>query len=338
MKQISTYLLLLPLILMVREASAQKDTLKLLNKDIIVGEVKAMERGIVTVETDYSKEDFRVEWKGVEAIYTTSQYNATLMNGTRLTGRLRSSAPGSIAIWSKTDEEIACRNEELVDFKLLDDQIIDRFHAAIDVGFSLTKAQNLKQVTVQSKVGYLSEHWSADLNYDHIFSSRSGVEPVRRTDGGFTFNYFLQKDWFIPFLYTFLSNREQKIELRSLGNLGIGNYVIHTNHSYLGFAGGFSYNHENYTDASTRQSWEAFLGTEYNIFDLGDLSLHTRLVVYPGITVPGRWRSDFTIDTKYDLPHDFYLKFTATYSFDNRPVAGATENDYLLQTGFGWKW
>jgi len=75
-----------------------------------------------------------------------------------------------------------------------------------------------------------------------------------------------------------------------------------------------------------------------NLYDIGDLSLLTKLVVYPSITESGRFRSDFNFDAKYDLPKDFYLKFGLNVNYDNRPVAGATDTDYMLQTGFGWKW
>ena len=54
------------------EASAQKDSLILSNKDIIVGDIKSMDRGVVTIETDYSKDDFRVEYSGISRIKTSS--------------------------------------------------------------------------------------------------------------------------------------------------------------------------------------------------------------------------------------------------------------------------
>jgi hypothetical protein len=37
---------------------AQKDSLVLKNGDVIVGEIKSMDKGVLTIETDYSKNDF----------------------------------------------------------------------------------------------------------------------------------------------------------------------------------------------------------------------------------------------------------------------------------------
>ena len=42
-------------------------------------------------------------------------------------------------------------------------------------------------------------------------------------------------------------------------------------------------------------------------------------------------------DLKYDLPLDFYIRLGYTLNYDNKPVEGATESDYVLQTSFGWE-
>ena len=91
------------------------------------------------------------------------------------------------------------------------------------------------------------------------------------------------------------------------------------------------------TDDEDRQSLEAFFGTELNLFDIGDLSILTNGYAYPSLTESGRWCADFGLDLKYDLPLDFYLKLGLNYNFDNRPVEGASETDYVFQLSFGWE-
>jgi hypothetical protein len=320
------------------EASAQKDSLILSNNDVVVGSIKSMDRGVVTIETDYSKDDFRVKYSGISRIKTSTFFIITLDDGTRLNGTVESAETGKIKI--KTDEgvERVVGIQEMVYIKSLDKEFKDRLHAAVDFGFGLTKSQNLKQISLRSNIGYVTESWSTDVHYNSIYSNQDGVEPIRNTDAGMTFRYLLPKDWYLPVSITFLSNTEQKIDLRTMGKLGVGNYIVHTNHSYWGVAGGVTYNAENYSEAEDRKSWEGYFGTELNLYDIGDLSLLTKLVAYPSFTESGRWRGDFNFDVKYDLPLDFYVKLGLTATYDNRPVAGASDTDYMLQTGFGWKW
>lgn len=319
------------------EVAAQPDSLILKNRNIIVGEVKNMDRGVVTIETDYSKDDFRVEWTGISKIYTTSSYIITLMDGTRFTGKLEAADSGRVNIKTSDGASHTSKMEEVVTLQSLDEGFWDRCNANIDFAFTNTKSHNLTSINLRSNVGYMSEKWSTSATYNHLFSSQDEVDPIRSSDGGLNYNYLLPKDWYIPVSVSFLSTTEQKIDLRTLAKLGVGNYIIHTNHSYWGFTGGASYNNENYSEAEDRTSWEGFLGTELNLYDIGDLSLLTKLVAYPSFTETGRWRGDFNFDAKYDLPLDFYIRFGITVNYDNRPVAGAPETDYTLQTGFGWK-
>jgi hypothetical protein len=80
------------------------------------------------------------------------------------------------------------------------------------------------------------------------------------------------------------------------------------------------------------------LGSELNIYDLGDLNLVFDLIVYPSISESGRWRSDITFDIKYDLPFDFFIKLGTTLNYDNQPVLETENLDYVLHSGFGWQW
>jgi hypothetical protein len=338
MKRIFAFLITVTFLGLGVEVKAQKDSLILVNQDIIAGSIKSMDRGVVTIETDYSKDDFRVKYSGITRIKTSTVFIITLTDGTRMSGSLETSGPDKIKIRNDQGEVREIGIKELVYIKLIEKDFKDRLSASVDFGFGVTKSQNLKQISFRSNVGYMTEDWSTDVYYNSIYSNQDGVEPIRNTDMGMTFRYLLPKDWYLPVSLTFLKNTQQKIDLRTLGRAGVGKYVIHTNHSYWGFAGGVTYNSENYTEAPDRKSWEGYIGTELNLYDIGDLSLQTKLVVYPSLTESGRLRSDFNFDIKYDLPLDFYVKLGLTATYDNRPVAGATETDYMFQSGFGWKW
>jgi len=192
---------------------------------------------------------------------------------------------------------------------------------------------------MRSNVGYLAERWSLDLSYNSLFSNQDEVDAIERKDGAFNFKYYLPRDWYTTAGMTFLSNTEQKIQLRTTTSLGMGKYVIHTNRTHWGFMAGASNNNENFSDTTAdRNSWEGFFGSELNMFNVGDLNLMTNVTAYPSFTESGRWRVDFKFDAKYDLPLDFYIKYNITINFDNRPVAGAPETDYVMYFGFGWEW
>ena len=73
---------------------AQKDSLVLKNGDVIVGEIKSMDKGVLTIETAYSKKDFTVEWSGIREIFSKSHFLVTLTNGQRIKGTVESAEAG----------------------------------------------------------------------------------------------------------------------------------------------------------------------------------------------------------------------------------------------------
>jgi len=321
---------------------SQNDSLVLKNGDVIIGELKDMDRGVVTFETDYSDSDFKIEWDGITEIYTTSTFMLTLSDGTRLNGRIESTGDKTVKLILTDGGTKETNINDLVFLKSVDKGFWDQVYASIDVGLDLTRANHLNTFSTRSTIGYLAQRWSADANFNTLISTQDSTEPIRRTDGGLSYKYYLPRDWYIPVSISYLSNTEQRLDARWNGLLGIGKFVIHTNRLYWGFAAGASLNSEHYSPLdepkTNTQSMEGYFGTELNLFDIGDLSLSTKARAYPSFTESGRWRADFNFETKYDLPLDFYIKISVSLDYDNQPVAGASDLDYVLHTGFGWEW
>ena len=320
-------------------AQAQRDSLIFNNGNYIIGEVKQMDRGVVVVETDFSDSDFKIEWSGIAEIYTETAFLLTLSDGRRFNGRLQSTETGRVEILRLEGDAIETTLDTIVFLDSVDETFLSRLYAAIDLGFSFTKARNLRQFNVSAAAGYAARRWGGDLHYSFVSSNQDEVDPIRRGDGGISFRYYLPKDWYALASINFLSSTEQKLNLRSTGKVGIGKYLIHTNQTYWGVAGGLNVNNEDYTtNENDRNSLEGFFGSELNMYDVGDLNLLARAVVYPSFTESGRWRIDLGTDVKYDLPYDFYVRFGFNLNYDNRPVEGAGETDYTFQFGVGWEW
>lgn len=335
-------ILTMSILLITTLAFSQKDSLILVNGDKMIGEVKSMDRGVMTFKTDYSDKDFQIEWDGIKEIYTVTYFLITLTDGRRYNGYLKSTAPGKIKILTDEGETVNVDEKDIVFLDDVDKGFWSQLYFSFDVGVDLTKANNFRQYSVNSNLGYTAKRWNIDAVYNTLFSKQDEIEDIKRTDGSVGYKYFLPKDWYPLVSVNFLSSTEQQLQLRTTAKLGMGKYVIHTNRSYWGFSLGGNYNNENFSIDSVpdRTSWEGFIGTELNLFDIGDLTLMTKLFVFPGITEAGRWRSDFNFDAKYEMPFDddFYIKLGFTINYDNQPVAGASETDYVIHTGFGWSW
>ncbi len=339
MKLKRLFLFLVIFICYISGAFAQRDSLIFKNDDVIVGEIKAMDRGVLTIETDYSDDDLTVKWIELKEIYTESLLLVSTTDGRRLYGTIESSGEDNITITLEEGGSQVIALSDVVFLKGVDAGFFDRLYAGIDLGYTLTRARNQQQFTIRSRAGYLAERWSLDATLNTLNSSQDDVEDIHRTDGNVSFRYILPKEWFVIAQIDFLSNTEQLLDLRSNFRLGLGKYIVRSNQLYWGVQTGFSQNIENYQDdENDRESQEYWLGTEVNLYDIGDLSLLGNTVYYVSLSESGRQRVDLRIDLKYDLPLDFYIKTGYTLNYDNRPVEGAQRSDYVWQTTVGWEW
>ncbi len=324
-------------------ANSQNDTLILFNGNIIVGEIKSMDRGVLTIETDYSKKDFQVEWVGIQEIYTHNYFLLTLSDGTIINGSFRSISPQKIKLKGEEGGALDVLKEDLVYIKELEKGFFSRLYARIDFGYSITKANNLEQFTIDSRFGYMHDKWSLDCYFNVLISKQDSVSDIQRRDAGIGYKYLLRKGWYLSTDLTFLSNTEQALDLRTNGKVGLGKFLIKTNRAYWALNAGVAANIENFSEdsesiSSDRNSYEAYFGTELNLHDIGDLDLFFSANAYPSITEENRWRSDLRMDVKYDLPLDFYIRIGSTINYDNQPAIQGNEVDYVLTNGFGWKW
>ena len=165
------------------------------------------------------------------------------------------------------------------------------------------------------------------------------MDPTKRNEGAYNIRFSLTRRLYTIATVSFLSNTSDHLDLRLNTQVGLGAYIVRTNRAYWGGKAGVNRNNEAYTDpANDRKSWEGYLGTEVDLYDIGDLSLKSTLMVYPGFTELGRIRTDFGLDVKYDFPLDFYLGIGFSLNYDNQPVADTSPLDYVFQIGFGWEW
>ena len=335
---------------------AQKDTIILNNGDVIVGDLKSMDRGILTIEPSYSDSDFKIKWEDIKEMKTTQRYLITLSDGRRINGTFSSTGDGKILIDNEDGEDLTVDQSEVVNISSVDSGFLSRLSANIDFGFSLTKANNQQQLNGNLRMDYLADKWSSNLYYNTLLTTQDNVADIERNDAGLGFHYFLPADWNLSAELDLLSNTEQSLDLRTTAKIGVGNYVIHTNSSYWNLSAGVAYNSETFSSvinpddgppstAPKRNSIEGFIGTELNLYDIGDLNLLTNIVVYPTIVSDpnvesGRIRTDFRLDAKYDdiFIKDFYIRAGFTLNYDNRPVEAGKEVDYIFTTGFGWEW
>ncbi|MCZ4409823.1 DUF481 domain-containing protein [Cryomorphaceae bacterium 1068] len=335
-------LFFLTFISLAQSVCAQSDSLIFRNGNTMVGEVKEMTRGVLTIETEYSDSDFMIEWQQISEFYSDQLYTVNLDDRTLLTeAKIENLGNGKFKIVGEAQTR-EVNIDEIVYLRQLDSSFWSKMSASVDLGFSLTKASNLRQYNASANLGYKTDQWTVNGHYRQVRSNQDDVDPIRRTEAGIGGDYSLRNGIFFGAALNFLSNTEQQIDLRTTGSVGAGYYILRNNDMYWNGFLGVAINNENFLEvpeevSSDRESLEGVLGTELNMYDVGDLNLFTNVLWYPSFTEEGRNRIDYRFDLSYDLPFDFYIKTGLTLNYDSQPAPGASQTDYVIVTGFGWE-
>ncbi len=315
------------------------DTIFLDKKNIMVGEIKSMDQTILTLKTRYSKSDFKIKWYKVKGIRSNTLFIISLSDGKRLTSTINSIKGTDKVLLESGVNTFEEDINNIIYLNPVGESFKSRLNASFDIGITLTKTNNLRQLTSSAYAGYIANRWNSSGSFSSVFSSQDDIENLRRIDGDLSFQWVLPKEWFLSSNVTFLSNDEQKLRLRTTFRVGAGYYFKHDNSAYFGALSGLGYNNENYSDISipNKNSIEFYFGGGFKKYKIGDLGINTSLIFSPSFTEWGRIRTDLKFDMKYDLPLDFYINTNFTYNFDNKPAEGASKDDYIFTTSFGWE-
>ena len=262
-----------------------EDTLIMKNGDVLVGEVKELLTGVLTMKTAYSDKDFTIEWDKVAEIRTKNTYVISHSDGRRINGTIATDPEdSSMVMIFEQGGIIPVRRMDIVALKQLENTFLGRLDASIDIGFNITKANNLRQFTSRSYLGYTGRFWGSDGSVDVVKSQQDSIR-TDRLDASLSGRLLFQKSWFFYLSAKFLQNNEQKLKLRSITNGGIGKLFVNTNKIYFGAQVGLVWNNEQFTDDTPiRNSLEAAIGLQLNLFDIKDFSLLTTGILYPSIT------------------------------------------------------
>ena len=316
---------------------SQNDSIWTKNNALLVGELKTLSKSVLTLKTSYSDKDFKIDFNEVTKLSTQNLYVINLTDGSRYTGQLKYNSSGKLLIVYANNILRELTIENIIGLSEIDEKFWKRFTGALDVGFNLAKTNNNKQLTFAGNLKYTSDRWNTKFAFNVLYSDQDNVDKIERKEISLSGQRFIEK-WFLSVDVAYLSSTELGIKNRINPGFGLGRNIVTTNKLYWLAGVGINYNIEEYFDASlNKESTELRLLTQFEMYNYEDLSLFTKVLGYPSLSEKGRFRLDYNLVLKYDLPLDFYIKAEFTLNYDNQPAIEGNYSDYVFSSGIGWE-
>jgi putative salt-induced outer membrane protein YdiY len=306
------------------------------NGDKLVGEIKSVEKDVLTLETPYSDSDFKIEWEDIVSLTSDRQFIIETFDGRRISGSLKVDPDKKLAVLvANTSVQLA----DVSAVQAFERTFWARFDTALDFGYSMTRTNSAKQLSLGANLSYRDERY-VDVVFANIFSSSQENAPeTQRWDVANDFRRLLGSRWYANTTQEFLNSEEQGLDLRTTIGGGGGRYLVRSSSQYMAVGGGLAWTNENYTDPilETKDSAEAYLGTEFMTEKLKITDLITRFTWYPSLTIDDRYRLAFRFDLDFNLPGDWYFRVGFFDNYDSQAPEGFSSNDYGWSNAFGFK-
>lgn len=334
--------LLLLISIFYSNASLAQDVIQFSEREALTGEIRSLSNSVLTIRTKYSSDDFTIVWSKVKQIKSNRTFLvvADLDTGKSINhyGSIVSINDSLVAIRTNLNVIYKYPINNIIILRPLGDDFKSRFNGKLSIGFDHTKANNLQSWTTNNEIGYSASQWILKLSYEGLRSSQKNSPLILRNEALFSAVHLLTESWYTLVIVNNFTNNVLNLDYRLNTLVGCGFYMVRSNTTDWSLFGGFNRNFEGYSNITeNRESLESVLGTHLSLYNIKNFGANLEILSYPGFTEGGRFRTDASFDVFFALFSQFIFNVNFSYNFDNRPALDANDADYVVSTGFGWK-
>ncbi len=315
---------------------AQKtDTIVHINGNILKGEIKKLDGGIVTFKmAGMGTIKFQVD--KIRTFSSDKYFQTIIVNGMQKYGRFDTShTPRKVKLLLLKGVEII-DIEDIVTMYPIRKNIWLRTSGVFSLGFNYSKGSNIGNYTSSGKLEYKGRKTLLTLDWTQNFTFQADTLNSQKSDINLNLQRLLKRKWYLGMSVEGSSNTELGYDFRLLGSVSIINYFIQTYRNRLFVSLGTTGTREWVPDeAAPTNNMEGMLGLYYHFFKYTDPEIHisTYIFTYPNITTKNRYRVNYSIDARVEVFNDFHVGLNFYYNFDSKPILEtASKDDYGITT------
>ena len=320
---------------------AQKtDKVVLKNGDLITGEVKKLEFGILSYKTD-DMSTLDIKWDGVTKLKSVNSFEVILKNGKIFLGSLdTTSAINEIVIVVTSEVTDTLKMNEVVSIIRVKDLFWSRFSGNVSLGFNYSKGSQVIKLNFGGNFFYKSfQYYGTFIMSSIITSNLVDSSVVKNQSAKLNFYRNFKDRWFVSGNTGVEQNTELGLDLRLSLGAGFGRELLHSNTEQLLLSLSLVGNREWPVSGEPTNNLEGLFYSAFRIFKYRTpkTDLFTTLAVYPSITDWGRIRLIYDIKATFEIIEDFTIGIEFYYNYDNKPATeGAAKDDWGIVTSFGY--
>jgi len=319
-------------------AAAKTDVVVLRNGDTLTGEVKSLDRGKLTFETD-DIGTLGVEWDNVRSVTAGATFEVEDLDGGQYFGTLRPGAKdGEIDVVSAAGGW-TLDVSRVVRIQRLGATLWRRLDGSIDAGLSYTSSSELLKIDLAARVTLKRPGHEFGVDGSSTMTRQPDVEDTRRNSLTVSYGRRFPDRWLAFGQAQIEQNRELGFDLRGSLTAGGGRYLVQRRRLDVQAVLGLRVNREKPLEGDSTTNLEAAAGFTFDRFsyDFPKVDVYVTLAAFASLSDWGRTRLEADARFKRELLRDFTVSLRVYESYDSRPpTTSAEHNDYGGSIGLGW--
>jgi hypothetical protein len=320
-------------------AHAQKtDVITFRNGDRLTCEIKGLSHGRIEVDTDDAgKVD--IEWDKVNRVSTKRLFEVETALGEIFVGVITSPEDAQLTVTDSLGDATTHDFLDVVRISPIGRSFLHRIDGAFNLGFSFSESSGVAQLTVNANATFRRPAFEVSTNLSSYVTRQRDAEDTDRQSANLGYLKRLPHRWLLGGLGIFERNQELGFEYRQTLAAIVGQRLVQSNRTLLSWSGGLAVGWEKplEEDQTTNVDALGMLSGSYFTYDSPKTSLSYSVIVYPGLSEIGRFRSEVSLSISRELFHNFTVGLSGYDSYDNRPpTEGVASNDVGATLSIGW--
>ena len=321
-------------------ADEDTDVVVFKNGDRLTGEMKSLDRGRLSFDTDPTG-TIDIEWDKVAYIRVDQDIQVQTESGVQYFGQIRMAEQEFKVVVDTADGPAELDSSTVVAMDPIDIGGFRALDVNVSVGYNFSKASNITQLNVGMDTEYRSVKRVLSADFSSQLSNSDSSESSQRQALEFNYTRLRPNRWLNDGGISFDVNDELGLNLRTSLSAGGGRILVQSNNSRFILKGGLKATRENNVnqpeDVDSLESYGTVIWEWYR-YDTPELDWSTSLDLIPSLTESGRVRGEYDATLKWEIIEDFFWQLEYYFSYDNKPqTEDAASNDYGVTTSLAYK-
>jgi len=319
-------------------ARPKTDKVHVANGNIITGEIRTLNRDILTLCTDCLG-TLSIKWEDVRRVESDYTFEIYLENGSVFHDTLKPDPESGQLLLSGAAGVEKFQLWRVVSMVPIASRIWRRFNGSINLGYSFLKSDNTTQITPTLDLRYVSRQHEADLYFSGTYVNRTGTEPTRRNQLQLLLRQNLENRYFVAAIVQYARNDELQLAFRIVGGGALGRDLIRTNQVIFSVLGGAAYARQRYYGQSIENSPEGLAATQLQWFRLSSpkVDVTASFAVWPTLNSLSTYRTDSNITTNFEVYKNLFFALSFWDTFNSQPTgSSAAQNDFGVVLSLGY--